>query len=187
MLALLVGKGHVEKGLRRVHGPSSPLCLSPLSQPFASLSAALAAGYTDCRMSSSELPIAGAAILVADDDADSAELLELMLERKGARVQTAATGEEALDRLRTFAADVLLLDLTLPDLDGFELLKAIRAMPGFEHTPAVAVTGRSTERDKTTAAAAGFAGYVVKPFDLEALVHLVRTLAPAPVGARMPA
>ena len=137
-------------------------------------------------MSSTESPLAGAAILVADDDGDGAELLELILEQKGARVKTAATGEQALDVLRTFTPDVLLLDLRLPDMDGVELLHMIRAMPGFEHTPAVAVTGRSTERDKTTAAAAGFAGYLVKPFDLEALVHLVCTLASAE-GARMPA
>ena len=131
-------------------------------------------------MSSPESSVFGAAILVADDDEDGAELLELVLHRKGARVEKAGTGKEALDRLRTFTPQVLLLDLTLPDLDGFELLKAIRATPGFEHTPAVAVTGRSSDLDKTKAAAAGVASYVVKPFDIEALVRLVNTLARLP-------
>lgn len=186
MLALLIGKGHVEKELRSVRGPSSPLCRGALSRGFARLSAAPASGYMGSRMSSTESSLAGAAILVADDDEDGTELLALLLGREGARVETAATGEDALRRLRTFAPDVLLLDLTLPDLDGFELLKAIRAMPGFERTAAVAVSGRSTEHDKAMALAAGFASYVVKPFELEALVDLVRTLA-RPEGARMPA
>jgi CheY-like chemotaxis protein len=128
-------------------------------------------------MSSTESPLAGVAVLVADDNEDGAELLQLMLERQGARVQTATTGREALDVLQTFTPQVLLLDITLPDMDGFELLQAVHALPGFEHTPAVAVTGRSADRDKAKGAAAGFAVHVVKPFDAEALVHLVRTLA----------
>ncbi|GAC1524838.1 MAG: hypothetical protein NVS3B10_24030 [Polyangiales bacterium] len=128
-------------------------------------------------MSSTEATLAGASILVADDDDDGGELLELLLDRNGARVERASTGADALVRLRTFTPDVLLLDLTLPDQDGFELLKAIRAMSGFEHTPAIAVTGRSTDRDRKMALSAGFASYVVKPFDIGGLVELVAHLA----------
>ena len=130
-------------------------------------------------MSSTESPLAGVAVLVADDNEDGAELLQLMLERQGARVQIALTGREALERLQTFTPQALLLDITLPDMDGFELLQAIRALAGFEHTPAVAVTGRSAERDKEKALTAGFAAHVVKPFDVAALVDAIAKLARA--------
>lgn len=128
-------------------------------------------------MSSTESLLAGVAILVADDNEDGAELLQLMLERHGARVQIAGTGRKAVELLETFTPQVLLLDISLPDMDGFELLQAIRALAGFEHTPALAVTGRSAERDKEKAAKAGFAAHVVKPFDVAALVDAIGKLA----------
>lgn len=128
-------------------------------------------------MSSTESALAGVAILIADDNEDGAELLQLMLERHGARVQTAATARQALALLQTFTPQALLLDITLPDMDGFELLGAIRAVAGFEHTPAVAVTGRSAERDKEKVLSAGFAAHVVKPFDAVALVDAIGKLA----------
>lgn len=130
-------------------------------------------------MSSTESTLAGVAILVADDNEDGAELLQLMLERHGARVQTAGTGRQALALLETFSPQALLLDISLPDMDGFELLGAIRAVAGFEHTPAVAVTGRSAERDKDQVLTAGFAAHVVKPFDAAALVDAIAKLAGA--------
>jgi CheY-like chemotaxis protein len=130
-------------------------------------------------MSSSESQLAGAAIVVADDHADSADLLAMMLEREGADARTAGNGREVLDLLASFRPDVFLLDITLPDMDGYQLLQAIREVPGFDRTPAVAVTGHAYERDKERATAAGFAVHVMKPFDREALLHVVAELVPA--------
>jgi two-component system chemotaxis response regulator CheY len=82
---------------------------------------------------------------------------------------------------------VLLLDITLPDMDGFELLVAVRALAGFEATPAIAVTGRSSERDKASVEAAGFARHFVKPFDVHELGQAIVQLAREPrSGVRAP-
>jgi CheY-like chemotaxis protein len=135
-------------------------------------------------MSSTEAPLRDVAILVADDNEDGAELLQLMLQRHGARVQIVATGRQALETLQTFRPHVLLLDITLPDMDGLELLQAIRAIAGFEHTPAIAVTGRSSERDRAETATAGFTVHLVKPFDVAALVDAIGKLAGASSAPR---
>jgi DNA-binding response OmpR family regulator len=138
-------------------------------------------------MSSTEAPLRDVAILVADDNEDGAELLQLFLERQGARVQIAGTGRQALEALATFKPEVLLLDITLPDMDGFELLVAVRALAGFEATPAIAVTGRSSERDKASVEAAGFARHFVKPFDVHELGQAIVQLAREPrSGVRAP-
>jgi CheY-like chemotaxis protein len=134
--------------------------------------------------------LARKAVLVADDNADNAELLEVILGNEGADVRTAATAREVLDLLATsWRPDALLLDISLPDMDGYALLEAIRNKPLFHDVPAVAVTGRAYERDKQRAADAGFAIHVTKPFDGEALVHVVARLtlkkegdAPAAIG-----
>ena len=126
--------------------------------------------------SSHESPLAGAALVVADDHADSADLLEMVLARAGAQVRTARTGDEVLELIKTFRADAFLLDITLPDMDGYELLEAIRAVPGFATTPAVAVTGHAGERDDAKASGQGFAVHIVKPFDRLALVGVIAKL-----------
>lgn len=133
-------------------------------------------------------PLAGAAVLAADDHADSLDLLELILLRAGAHVRTAGTGKDVLELVGTFRPDVLLLDITLPDMDGYELLRQLRAMPGLASTPAVAVTGHAYESDKAAAESAGFAVHVTKPFDREALLHTIRRLAAAAIsGSDRPA
>lgn len=135
-------------------------------------------------MTSEESPLAGAALLVADDHVDSAELLEIVLARAGANVRTAATGAEVLELIKTFPADVFLLDITLPDMDGYELLAAIRAVPGFAKTPAVAVTGHAQERDEAKATVVGFSAHILKPFDRLALIKSVAELFQASAEAR---
>lgn len=134
-------------------------------------------------MSSSVSPpalLAGTSIVVADDHADSAELLQLVLQAAGADVRTAGCGQEVLDLLGTFEPDAFLLDITLPDMDGYELLTAIRALPGFAQTPAVAVTGHDAERDGARGSAAGFSAHILKPFRRDALLHLVAELVTPP-------
>ena len=129
---------------------------------------------------SDDSPLAGAALVVADDHADSADLLEMVLARAGAEVRTAGTGAEVLELIRTFRADAFLLDITLPDMDGYALLQAIRAVPGFATTPAVAVTGHASDRNDTKEGSLlGFASHIVKPFDRLALVGVVAKLIQA--------
>ena len=120
-------------------------------------------------------PLAGTTVIVADDNADSADLLEIVLAHAGASVRKAGSGAEVLELMRTVRADVFLLDISLPDMNGYELLDAIRAVPGFAKTPAVAVSGHAP-RDDDRAGEAGFAVHMVKPLDRIALVHAVAEL-----------
>ncbi len=121
-------------------------------------------------------PLAGRSVFVVDDHVDSAELLEMLLVSNGATVAIAHSGASALAHLAAARPDILLLDITLPDMNGYELLAEIRNISGLEKTPAVAVTGHAYERDREKAANVGFAVHTVKPIDVEALVHLIGKL-----------
>ena len=123
----------------------------------------------------------GVSLLVADDHVDSAELLQMLLEASGAEVRIVHTGADALELLKGWKPTVLLLDITLPDMDGYQLLEQIRRLGGLEQVPAVAITGHAAERDRAKSKKAGFAVHATKPIDTEALIHLVGELgAPTP-------
>lgn len=123
-----------------------------------------------------QAPLAGARLLVADDHADGAELLQMMLEAAGATVRTAGSGREVLELVAAFEPDVFLLDITLPDMTGYELLDALRADPRYARTPAVAVTGHEAEQDRSKASSTGFAVHVLKPFDRTMLLETIARL-----------
>jgi len=119
----------------------------------------------------------GTAVLVADDDVDNLDGLSFLIAYEGATVRTARSARETLKVLKTWTPDVILLDVSLPDMDGCELLTAIRREPGLREVPAVAVTGLALARDKRRCEEAGFAEHMTKPIDLEALFRLVARLA----------
>jgi CheY-like chemotaxis protein len=125
----------------------------------------------------------GTAILMADDDAETLEVLEGFIAEEGATVRSAASAREVLELLRTWTPDVLLLDISMPDMDGCELLVLIHRRADLREVPAVAVTGRDDARDLKRCAQAGFAAHVTKPFYVETLVELIATLAPKPSHA----
>jgi CheY-like chemotaxis protein len=112
-------------------------------------------------------------ILVADDDQDSLEALEYLLSKEGAIVKKAKNARKALELLLTWTPDVLLLDLAMPEVDGYELLTTIRGIERLREVPAVAVTALAFERDKERSANAGFAAHVSKPYEIKALVDLI--------------
>ncbi len=122
--------------------------------------------------------LADTSLLMVDDDPDGLALLEFVVELAGATVRSATNARDALEALTTFKPDVMLLDISLPEMDGYDLLKAIRRDPAMRSVPALAVTAHAYERDKQRAAEAGFSIHVSKPFDAEALVYLVATLKP---------
>ena len=123
--------------------------------------------------SAQALPSSVRRVLVVDDNEDAAELLALGLERQGYEVQTAFDGLSALERLRTFRAEVAILDLGLPDIDGFELARRIR----FEHadrvTRLVALTGYGRDVDIAKSAAAGFDAHLTKPVHVATVVSAI--------------
>jgi CheY-like chemotaxis protein len=132
-------------------------------------------------MSGLEYPaLQGIPVLVVDDDADSREMLALVLERSGARVFMAESASEAVIAFQTECPSVLLLDLGLPDEDGFRLLQRLRALvPRGGEIPAIALTGYGSPEDREQTRAGGFQAHLVKPVALsemlESVVRLLRS------------
>ena len=113
----------------------------------------------------------GARVLVVDDEPGILRAVQTNLGRHDYRVETAATGREALERYNRVRPDVVLLDLGLPDMDGLEVLRAIRERSS---TPIVVLSAREAERDKVTALDLGADDYLTKPFGVNELLARVR-------------
>lgn len=120
-------------------------------------------------------------VLVIDDNVDSAETLRDFLALSGHAVEIALDGAEGLRRASTLSPDVILCDVGLPGMSGYDVAKALRATPG-RRALLVAVTGYGSEEDRRSALAAGFDAHVVKPVSPEQLRQLVAA-APDPGGA----
>jgi PAS domain S-box-containing protein len=112
-------------------------------------------------------------ILVVDDNVDSAESLALMLELEGHQLRIAHDGETALNIARAFQPHVVLLDIGLPGLNGYQVAEQLRAAPQTHDAKLVAVTGYGQPEDERRAKDAGFDHYLVKPIDLGALDALL--------------
>jgi CheY-like chemotaxis protein len=104
-------------------------------------------------------------ILVVDDNAVSRELLLYVLKPLGHEVVEAASGLEALERIAEERPDAVLLDLDMPGLDGYGVLREVRRQPDWAGLRVVAVTAYAMQSDRDKALAAGFAGYVTKPIN----------------------
>ena len=121
--------------------------------------------------------------LAVDDEPNIAELLAMALRYAGFDVRTAATGRAAITAVEDFRPHVLILDVMLPDIDGFEVARRLRA--GGVDTPIVFLTARDTTEDKVRGLTLGGDDYVTKPFSVEELIARVRTiLRRAGVGPR---
>jgi CheY-like chemotaxis protein len=118
-------------------------------------------------------------VLIVDDNEDAAKSLASLLDFMGHVVQAVCSSKEALACAESFKADVVLLDIGLPEMDGYELARRLRAMAPLSGTRLVALTGYGQAEDRERARAAGFDDHLVKPADLRALD---RTLAGIPGG-----
>jgi DNA-binding response OmpR family regulator len=116
-------------------------------------------------------------ILAVDDDPTILRLLQVNLEMEGHEVLTAGDGHEALAQLRAEAPQVVLLDVMMPGLDGWQVCERIRADAELAHTPVVFLSARAQETDLARGVEVGADAYVTKPFDPLALVELVERLA----------
>ncbi|HUG13641.1 MAG TPA: response regulator transcription factor [Thermomicrobiales bacterium] len=115
-----------------------------------------------------------ARILVVDDESAITELISTALRFVGFTVQTAASGREAISEVSTFAPHLVLLDVMLPDFDGFEVCRRLRA--GGDRVPVIFLTARDEHDDKMRGFTHGGDDYVTKPFSLEELVARVRAV-----------
>ena len=108
-------------------------------------------------------------VLIAEDNAVNRELLRELLEIRGYAVMEACNGEEALDQIAKIQPDILLLDLSMPVLDGFGTIERIRKNPSFRSLPVLAVTAYAMQGDREKILTSGFDGYLSKPINPTAL------------------
>lgn len=115
-------------------------------------------------------------VLIVDDVAVNRLMVNKMLGTFGMEVMEANNGLEALEALRTFKADVILLDLMMPVMDGFEMLRILRANPLTTHIPVIVLSALNTNDDIVAAYNAGANDFVTKPILFEKLVSSVNAL-----------
>jgi two-component system CheB/CheR fusion protein len=117
-----------------------------------------------------------ARVLMVEDNPDAAESLVMILELLGHHVRVVHDGAVALDAARANVPDIMLVDIGLPGMNGYEVARAVRADPHLKQVVLVALTGYGRPDDKAAAMAAGFDYHLVKPVDLDALGELVARL-----------
>ncbi len=113
-------------------------------------------------------------VLVIEDSEDILALMKFELERLGYSVLMAAQGREGLEVARRDLPDIIISDIKMPDIDGYELIRKIREIPGLASTPAIALTGLGMKRDIEQALSCGYTAHVNKPVDLNELSALIR-------------
>ena len=125
-------------------------------------------------------------ILVVDDVADNVAILSLDLQQIGYRVVTATNGEEAVSVASAIRPDLILMDISMPRLDGLAATRKIREIDTLREVPVIALTAFDTQGFKRAAYDAGVSGYLTKPIDFDRMHQLIgRLLAPGPVDRLM--
>jgi CheY-like chemotaxis protein len=141
-----------------------------------------AAGTPSHAPASDDIEIYGRRVLVVDDNVDAAESTAAFLRLEGHEVKTVADGPQALASLKVFDPHVIVLDIGLPGLDGFEVARRLRARGDTSHALLIAVTGYGQREDRVRASEAGFDYYFVKPTDpreIHGAIERGRSTAPA--------
>jgi len=115
----------------------------------------------------------GKTVLVVDDSATVRKFVSVSLEMQGFSVTSACDGMDALEKLPTREFDLVITDLNMPNMDGFELIKALRENELYRELPVIILTSLSDYASKEQGATLGIAAYVVKPFSLEKIQYEV--------------
>jgi DNA-binding response OmpR family regulator len=123
-------------------------------------------------------PLDGLRVLLVDDSRDYCTVMGMLLELSGIEVRAAHSGQAALAAADECRPHVVLLDISLPDLSGYEVCRRMRSRPNIRSATIIALSGRDETEDRTRARAAGFDHYVLKPADLEDLLKLFPSPAP---------
>jgi two-component system alkaline phosphatase synthesis response regulator PhoP/two-component system response regulator VicR len=116
-------------------------------------------------------------ILVCDDERHIVRLIQVNLERQGYQVVTAYDGKEGLEKVRTEKPDMCVLDVMMPYMDGFEVLKALRRDPATEGLPVIMLTAKAQDKDVFEGYQYGADMYLTKPFNPVELVSFVKRIA----------
>jgi two-component system, chemotaxis family, CheB/CheR fusion protein len=120
--------------------------------------------------------LAGRSFLIVDDSEDTIAMLEELLKVSGARVLSATNGADALRLAAANDFDLILSDISMPEMDGFEFLQKLRQMEGRRDIPVIAITGFGRRTDIERARTAGFYAHLTKPLNLQALAEILQQL-----------
>ena len=112
-------------------------------------------------------------ILLVDDEPNILTAIDFLMTTKGFITDTALNGEAALEKLQTFLPDIVILDVMMPGMDGFEVAKSIRKNPAFENLRIIFLTAKGTSTDRLNGYASGGEVYLTKPFENEELLNVV--------------
>ena len=114
-----------------------------------------------------------ARVLIVDDDQVIQQLLEVNLELEGYEIAKASDGEQALEKVRAFDPDLVLLDVMMPKVDGREVCRRIKADPTTAHVPVIFLSARAQDMDVSSGLELGASAYITKPFDPVELLDTV--------------
>ena len=117
-------------------------------------------------------------VLIVDDEPDSLEVMYEVLTMDDAKVHTASSAEEAVELLQTMKPNLIITDLSMPGMDGYALLPAIRAIKGLEQTPIIALTAHAMTGDKERVIGKGFTGYITKPIRMGTIISDILSFVP---------
>jgi signal transduction histidine kinase len=118
----------------------------------------------------------GLEVLIVEDSADTLLLLNALFSREGASVATAGSASEALQLAAAKRPGVIISDIGMPDVDGYQFLRQLKLIPGMEDVPAIAISGYASDEDRERALAVGYQALVAKPIDVDALFNLIHDL-----------
>ncbi|WP_306605983.1 response regulator [Azonexus sp.] len=113
-------------------------------------------------------------ILAVDDSASIRQMVSFTLKSAGYDVVEAVDGQDGLDKAKSRSINLVLTDQNMPRMDGLSLIKSLRALPQYAATPILMLTTESSDAMKTQGRAAGATGWLVKPFDPQKLIEVVR-------------
>jgi len=114
-------------------------------------------------------------IFIVEDNPDSRELVVKILKAKGYGIIQAVDGEEALQKLKEQRPDLILMDISIPKIDGYEVTRRIKEDDGLKDVPVIALTAHAMKGDKEKALEAGCDGYIAKPFSVRELPILIES------------
>ncbi len=115
-------------------------------------------------------------ILIADDRSEVVELVKVTLEGEGYRTIDASDGSEALEKIRLEKPDLILLDIVMPKMDGFEVLSEIRKDPKTKDIPIIMLTAKGQKSDQEKGKELGATGYIIKPFSPSILLRRIEEI-----------
>ena len=115
-------------------------------------------------------------ILLVDDEPNILVAIEFLLTKEGYQIEKAFDGQQAIEKVESFHPNIIILDVMMPGLDGFEVARRVRHMDGNDDIKIIFLTAKGTTQDKMKGYSTGGEYYLIKPFDNDELVDLVKEL-----------